>query len=73
MARTATTTHKQEQHDQLQRQLGQAVGRETVMAAEVEAYKLEHSQLLTANSQLVAQCTTLNNQVQVSGAETLVG
>jgi hypothetical protein len=55
----------QEQHDQLQRQMGEAVSREAAMAGEVEAYKVEHTQLLAANAQLVMQRGTLMAQLQV--------
>jgi hypothetical protein len=55
----------QEQLDQLQRQLAHVTAREAGLQAEVDAYQLEHSQLLAANTQLVAQCTNLNREVQV--------
>jgi hypothetical protein len=55
----------QEQYDQLQRQLQHATSREVGLQSEVDAYKLEHTQLLAANTQLMAQCTGLNREVQV--------
>jgi uncharacterized protein (DUF3084 family) len=55
----------QEQYDQLQRQLQHITTREAGLQAEVDAYKLEHTQLLAANTQLMAQCTSLNKEVQV--------
>jgi len=55
----------QEQYDQLQRQLHHTTSREAGLQAEVDAYKLEHTQLLAANAQLVGQCTGLNKEVQV--------
>lgn len=55
----------QEQYDQLQRQLAHVSARVAGLQAEVDAYQLEHSQLLAANTQLVAQCTGLNREVQV--------
>lgn len=55
----------QEHHDQLQRQLQHITTREAGLQAEVDAYKLEHTQLLAANTQLMAQCTSLNKEVQV--------
>lgn len=55
----------QEQYDQLQRQLQHTMSREAGLQAEVDAYKLEHTQLLTANAQLMEQCTGLNKEVQV--------
>lgn len=56
----------QEQFDQLQRQLQHATAREAGLQVEVEAYKLEHSQLLAANTQLMGQCTELNKELQVT-------
>jgi hypothetical protein len=56
----------QEQYDQLQRQLQHAVSRETGLQAEVDANKLEQSQLLSANAQLMSQCTALQKEMQVN-------
>jgi hypothetical protein len=56
----------QEQYDQLQRQLQHAVAREAGLQAEVDANKLEQTQLLAANAQLMAQCTGLQREMQVS-------
>lgn len=56
----------QEQHDQLKRQLQQAVTREAELRGSLDTYKTEHMQLLTANAQLVEKCQGLNRRVQVS-------
>lgn len=65
LVNTCVWCRVQEQHDQLQRQLAHVSAREAGLQAEVDAYQLEHSQLLAANTQLVAQCTGLNREVQV--------
>lgn len=63
----------QEQYDQLQRQLQHVTSREAGLQAEVDAYQLEHSQLLAANTQLMTQCTGLNKEVQVRSLKLVVG
>lgn len=63
----------QEQYDQLQRQLQHVTAWEAGLQAEVEACQLEHSQLLAANTQLIAQCAGLNKEVQVRLAGSTVG
>lgn len=61
----AAAGHLQEHYDQLQRQLQQAIARESELRASLDTYKTEHMQLLTANSQLVEKCQELSKKVQV--------
>lgn len=57
----------------MQRQLQHITAREAGLQAEVVAYKLEHTQLLAANKQLMAQCTGLNREVQVRSVYVTAG
>lgn len=58
----------QEQYDQLQRQMQQAIAREGELRTGLDTDKTEHMELLTANAQLVEKCQSLSKKVQVGAS-----